>query len=228
MNDKTAKTVKQIAKSLVKEFQENVKEGKKSFRVELGFWTHITQNGRFLTYTYDGKEYKLPNVEGYEYAEMVNAIRNEFKTLVEKKLKGYEMRSNYGTVSSGGPWYSRRDYKAFSSCDFYKPCKEFKKLTKRLSDLGQPFPDLGWNWRIDYVGGKRSWYNVEESKNYATDPKKVLAALDALKGLKKATVSIKELDYLDDRQRGIEYETEWEGSIEYRLQIESSRGRVLV
>jgi hypothetical protein len=229
MDEKTMKSVKKVAKDLAKDFAKNVKDGQASFDVPLCFCHVVDSKGTHFRYTTsDNKEIKFAFCTGGAYANLVNGIKDEFTKMVEKKLKGYVMRPMYDSVSDDGPWYSRREHQAFTRCFFYKPCKEFKKLTKRLSDLGKPVPDLGWNWRIDYVGGKRSWYNVEESIPRCTSSKKVNEVLDFLKGLKKVDVEIKRYENLDDRERGIRYETEWSGSIEYCLNIRAAKGAISV
>ena len=229
MDEKTMKSVKKVAKDLAKDFAKNIKGGDAYFDISLGFCMVTDSKGTHFRYTTsDGKEIKFAYCTGGAYAELVNGIKDEFKRMVEKKLKGFVMRPMYETVSDNGPWYSRRDHKAFTRCFFYKPCKEFKKLTKRLEQLGVNIEDLGWNWRTDMVGGKRDWYNVHESIPTCISSKKVNDALEFLKGLKKVTAKIERCDNLEDREYGIRYETEWTGSIDYFLLLQAAKGSRMI
>ena len=225
MDEKTLKSVKKIAKGMAKEFAAEVKGGKTHFDVAPRFILVVDSKGSHYRFRVGDKDINLPHCEGSEYVNLMNAIRDEFKALVGKKLKGYVMRPMYESVSCGYSTWTRSNRDSFTNCLFYKPCKEFKKLTKRLSQLGVAKVDtLDWDWRIDYVGGKRSWYNVEETFPCCVSSTKVNKVLDFLKGLKKVEVEIQRMENLEDRERGIEYETEWSGSIDYSLVVRAAKG----
>lgn len=111
----------------------------------------------------------------------------------------------------------------FEFCKNFKVitlCPEFFKMCKRFEALGLP-PINVYDWRRDYVFGKRSNYDVTSSFYFATDSKYCIRVIEFLKGKHKGNVSysFKRCENLNDREHGEYYETEWSGSIDNLIQI---------
>ena len=128
------------------------------------------------------------------------------------------------TYSPSGAWWSSRDYTLTKRIIVVYPCKEFFAINKKLKSLG--LSEINFkDWYHCDVSGKRSSIFSRYYHYYAEVPEKCQKVLDYLKGKKKLTYQFINVDDLDDRRRGEEYETEWYGSETKQLCFTDSKGK---
>ena len=105
-----------------------------------------------------------------------------------------------------------------------RPCKEFFAINKKLKALG--LNEINFkDWYVDYVSGKRSSIFSHDVSYYAEDSEKCQKVLAYLKGKKKLSYDYVDDDCLDDRERGIKYETEWEGRMSKQIRFKDAKGK---
>ena len=78
---------------------------------------------------------------------------------------------------------------------------------------------------MDYVSGKRSSIFSHNVNYYAEDSEKCQKVLAYLKGKKKLSYDYVDDDNLEDRERGIKYETEWEGRMSKQIRFKDAKGK---
>ena len=213
-----------IAKAMFAEVKAAIKDGKTAVKVNPhnNMWER-TYKGETKSVYKDGKteiEFS-PLTDAYSRESFWRGVFNEFRKLIDGKFKGFEIMPKFATVYGSG--WSSAEYEIFQSVTIIRPCAEFKKLNKKLESLGLK-PIDPTEWRFDRVFGKRSSYEVSETQYKCAYSKPCAAALEYLKGFKKATVEIKRIENLEDREYGERHETEWSGSIDYWLAITTSKG----
>ena len=129
------------------------------------------------------------------------------------------------TKWSSGMWYSHSSkYYTTKRILLIRPCKEFFAINKKLKSLGLSeihFKD----WYHCDVAGKRSSIFSRNYSYYAENKGKCQKVLDYLKGKKKLTYSYVNVDDLEDRTYGEEYETEWYGSESKQIQFKDAQGK---
>ena len=127
----------------------------------------------------------------------------------------------------GSAWYSGyyNKYHTTKRILLIRPCKEFFAINKKLKSLG--LSEINFkDWYYCGVAGKRSSIFSRDYSYYAEDKDKCKKVLDYLKGKKKLTYGYVNVDDLDDRRRGEEYETEWYGSESKQIQFKDSKGKI--
>lgn len=129
------------------------------------------------------------------------------------------------TKWSSGMWYSHSsNYYTTKRILIVRPCKEFFAINKKLKSLG--LSEINFkDWYYCEVGGKRSSIFSRYYHYYAENPEKCQKVLDYLKGKKKLSYSYVDDDDLEDRRRGEEYETEWEGYESKQIQFKDAKGK---
>lgn len=221
------KILDKIAKTLVKEFNENVANtDNSSFRISLlnRLTTTIYYKGGNpdkKVYRFDGG-IEFPHFEGKSDIEsFTSAIRDKFMEKVQKKVKkGILMIPRIKEDHSWGMW-SSSTYHYWNGVTIIRPCKEYSKLVKRFEALGlEKLDPLKWN--TSSVFGKRSDYSITDVFYHCTSAKACNEVLEFLKGKKRASYEIKRHDCMEDREYGERYETEWGGSIHYTLSIKTA------
>lgn len=224
-----------IAKILANELKENMANHKDensfevSFDGRVGITTYYGSKNKTVFTFHGKKDIEMDYTDDRrDYGRFSRLVRDKFVELVSKRLGKFILVPHNKVehfTPRGTPWYSSyadQEVEVFKSATIVRPCKEFAKVQKKLEHFGFTLKPL--DWRTDYVSGKRSHYGVADSYYYCTNSKKCQEALDALKGMKKASFEIKRCDHLEDKEYGERYETEWSGSIDYALKVTTSKG----
>ena len=121
-------------------------------------------------------------------------------------------------------WVNYGKYRTTERLEIVRPCKEFFAINKKLKALG--LNEINFkDWYVDYVSGKRSSIFSHDVSYYAEDSEKCQKVLAYLKGKKKLSYDYVNDDCLDDRERGIKYETEWEGRLSKQIRFKDAKGK---
>lgn len=232
-----AEIAKKIAKRLFNEFKtESANAEQTSFTLSyLGRVSKVTDGKGTTKFVFDhswgtGKQtgVEMPFTEDtYAIRDMAGDVYREFKALAEKRLKkGMMMLPKFKTMQyrfRQYGWWDSRDVEVFSSVTFIKPCKEFAKVNKKVAALGLKEIDP-MKWKHCGVFGKRADYHVTDCTYLCTSSERCNEVLGFLKGKKKAQIDYVRHDYMEDREYGIRYETEWSGSFVNALKITTLSG----
>ena len=223
----TEEKVAFVAKKLLKEFKES--EDKKCISI----YDHFTStssnkyNGWHMVFHGD-KEIDFGELSDEAFGDVTCKIADA----ICAKLKVKKTEILYRDVREeskwvGSAWYSGHynKYNITKKIMVIRPCKEFFAINKKLKSLG--LSEINFNdWYHCEVGGKRSSIFSRYYHYYAESQKKCQKVLDYLKGKKKVSYEYVNVDDLEDRRRGEEYETEWCGSESKQLQFKDAKGRL--
>ena len=220
----TEEKVAFVAKSLLKEYKAS--EDKKCIPI----YDHFTStgsnkyNGWHMVFHGD-KEIDFGEMSDEAFGSLTCKIADAICAKLKVKKSAIVHRDErQETYSPSGSWWSSRDYTITKRVIVVYPCKEFFAINKKLKALGLNeifFKD----WFYCDVSGKRSSIFSRYYHYYAENPKKCQKVLDYLKGKKKLTYQFINVDDLEDRRRGEEYETEWYGSESKQLRFTDSKGK---
>ena len=220
----TEERVKAVAKYLLKEFKES--EDKKCISI----YDHFTSTG---SNKYEGwhmvfhgdKEIDFGELSDEAFGDVTCKIADAICAKLKVKKTEILYRDERQNTVHHGTWYAGWDshYTTTKRITIVRPCKEFFAINKKLKALGLKeifFKD----WYYCEVGGKRSSIFSRHYHYYAESQKKCQKVLDYLKGKKKLTYQFINVDDLEDRRRGEEYETEWYGSESKQIYFTDSKG----
>ena len=222
----TDEAVNAVAKSLLKEF----KSDKDASSIPItGNFSEVCSNRFNGVHTIFRSGYAEEVDFGELSDETFGSITCKIADAICAKLKVKKSEILYRDVkedtkwSSG--WYSYSSkYYTTKKILLIRPCKEFFAINKKLKSLGLSeihFKD----WYHCDVTGKRSSIFSRNYSYYAENKGKCQKVLDYLKGKKKLTYSYVNVDDLEDRTYGEEYETEWYGSESKQIQFKDSKGK---
>jgi hypothetical protein len=217
--------IRAVTKYLLKEFKKS--EGKKSISI----CNHFTAT---RSNKYEGCHMVFHGDKEIDFGELSDEafgdVTCKIADAICAKLKVKKTEILYRDVREvskwvGSAWYSGHynKYIITKKILVIRPCKEFFAINKKLKALGLQeihFKD----WYYCDVVGKRSSIFSRVYHYYAENPKKCQNVLNYLKGKKKLTYQFINVDDLDDRRRGEEYETEWYGSESKQLYFKDSKG----
>lgn len=214
-----------IAKSLVKGFDYrknkviNIK-GNITYVVEHGekgrtgyFFDYSGPNPIYLG---DLGEESLANVTKCIAKEVIARLRLPKKVVVMPETKTHTATSN---------WWSLSTYTSIPRVVILTPHKKFFEMNKKLVKLGLPQVNI-MDWYYGKVFGKRDSWGITGKLYYAEKEEKLDKVLAYLKGKKKLSYELVREERLGNMEYGIEYETEWDGAIVYRLKFTDAKGKV--
>lgn len=192
-------------------------------------WAKVTPEGESSLLRVNCRDYDFDAIEGARELDSFWAnIVTEFKKRSERLIRGRKVQYNWREVSDRCYWYERNNYRALSSVEIVKPCKEFFKLLKKVEQVCDGANSIDpFMWGTDRVFGKRSSYSVCKRELSCLDSVMCEKVLAYLKGKRKAIIEIRKVEHLEDREYGERFETEWSGSIDYRLAVSTSEGMKL-
>ena len=128
------------------------------------------------------------------------------------------------TYSPCSTWWTSRDYTITKRVIVVYPCKEFIAINKKLKALG--LKEINFKeWYYCDVTGKRSSIFSRHYSYFADNSTKCKKVLEYLKGKKKVSYDFVNVDDLEDRRRGEEYETEWYGSESKQIRFTDAKGK---
>lgn len=220
----TEERVKAAAKYLLKEFKES--EDKKCISI----YDHFTSTS---SNKYDGwhmvfhgdKEIDFGELSDEAFGDVTCKIADAICAKLKVKKTEILYRDERQNTVHHGTWYAGWDshYTITKRITLVRPCKEFFAINKKLKALG--LQEINFrDWYYCEVGGKRSSIFSRHYHYYAESQKKCQKVLDYLKGKKKLTYQFINVDDLEDRRRGEEYETEWYGSESKQIYFTDSKG----
>lgn len=216
--------IKAVAKCLLKEF----KSSEDKNRIDI--YNHFTSTscpGKYTGYHtmfHGDKEIDFGEMSDEAFGSLTRQIADAICAKLKVKKSAIVHRdTRQETYSPSGVWWSSRDYTITKRIIVVYPCKEFFAINKKLKALG--LKEINFkDWYYCDVAGKRSSIFSRYYHYYAENPKKCQKVLDYLKGKKKLTYQFINVDDLEDRRRGEEYETEWYGSESKQLYFTDSKG----
>jgi hypothetical protein len=220
----TEERVKAVAKYLLKEFKES--EDKKCISI----YDHFTStssnkyNGWHMVFHGD-KEIDFGELSDEAFGDVTCKIADAICAKMKVKKTEILYRDECQNTVHHGTWYAGWDshYTTTKRITIVRPCKEFFAINKKLKALG--LQEINFrDWYYCEVGGKRSSIFSRYYHYYAESQKKCQKVLDYLKGKKKLTYQFINVDDLEDRRRGEEYETEWYGSESKQIYFTDSKG----
>lgn len=222
----TEEKVAFVAKSLVKEF----KSSEDKNRIDI--YNHFTSTscpGKYTGYHmvfHGDKEVDFGEMSDEAFGSLTCKIADAICAKLKVKKNEILYRDVIeDTRWSSGMWYSHSSkYYTTKRILLIRPCKEFFAINKKLKSIG--LSEINFkDWYHCDVSGKRSSIFSRYYTYYAENSDKCKKVLDYLKGKKKLTYSYVNVDDLDDRRRGEEYETEWYGSESKQIQFKDSKGK---
>lgn len=215
--------IKAVTKCLLKDFKAS--EEKRCIPIYNHFTSTSCQKYSGFHMVFHGdKEIDFGEMSDEEFGSLTCKIADAICAKLKVKKSAIVHRdTSKETYSPRGVWWSSRDYTLTKRIIVVYPCKEFLAINKKLKALGLKeihFKD----WYHCDVAGKRSSIFSRYYHYYAENSKKCQKVLDYLKGKKKLTYQFINVDDLEDRRRGEEYETEWYGSESKQLYFTDSKG----
>lgn len=222
----TEEKVAFVAKKILKEF----KSSEDKSRIDI--YNHFTSTscpGKYTGYHmvfHGDKEVDFGELSDEAFGSLTCKIADA----ICAKLKVKKSEILYKDVREeskwvGSAWYSGHynKYNITKKILVVRPCKEFFAINKKLNALG--LSEINFkDWYHCDVAGKRSSIFSRHYHYYAESQKKCQRVLDYLKGKKKLTYQFINVNDLDDRRRGEEYETEWYGSESKQIYFTDSKG----
>lgn len=224
----TEEKVAFVAKSLIKEFKSDHEASGISITKNFNHVSSSKFNG-VHTIFHSGHKDEVDFGElsdeafGSLTCQIADAICAKFK-LKKNEILYRDVREESKWV--GSAWYSGyyNKYNITKKILLIRPCKEFLAINKKLRSLG--LSEINFkDWYHCDVAGKRSSIFSRSYSYYAENKDKCQKVLDYLKGKKKLTYSYVNVDNLEDRGYGEEYETEWYGSESKQIQFKDSKGQ---
>ena len=213
--------VRKAARTLVREFKAD--KDANAIRIDDAFTMVITnkRSGWYFRRGDSKAEIYFGDLGDEAYAkltcEIAQAVKGMLK-LPKRTLVFMDERRHSRLVG----WTSVH-YTSVNRIVILTPCREFGAVNKKLVRLGlKPIPFA--EWYHGAVFGKRADYDMEELIYNAANAERCKAVLDYLKGKKKLAYEIVREEHFHDRERGIEYETEWSGHLYFRLRFTDAKG----
>ena len=214
--------VRKAARTLVREFKAD--KGANAIRIEDAFRMVISNKRSGVYFRHDDSkaEVYFGNLEKEAFAkltcEVADAVMGMLK--LSKRTLVFKDERRHSRVIG---WTSLH-YTSVNRIVILTPSREFGAVNKKLVKLGlNPIPFA--EWYHGAVFGKRADYEMVEMIYNAADAERCKAVLEYLKGKKKLTWEIVREEHFDDRERGIEYETEWNGHLYFRLRFTDAKGK---
>ena len=215
-----------VAKTLVKEFKDS-KEPSRGIRIASKFSDvgSNTFNGIHTIFRHDSKqEVDFGDISDETYGNITCRIADAICAKIKVKKNEILYRDVREDLNWSG-WSSYpHKYKTTKKILIIRPCKEFFAINKKLNSLGLNAINFK-DWYYCEVAGKRSSIFSRDYHYYAENKGKCQKVLDFLKGKKKLTYDFVDVDDLEDRIRGEEYETEWYGSESKQIRFMDSKGK---
>ncbi len=216
--------IKAVAKCLLKDFKASEEKSCISIYDHFTSTSSNKYNGWHMVFHGD-KEIDFGELSDEAFGDVTCKIADAIcAKLKVKKTEILYRDERQGTVHRG-TWYAGWDshYTTTKRIILVRPCKEFFAINKKLKALG--LQEINFrDWYYCEVGGKRSSIFSRHYHYYAESQKKCQKVLDYLKGKKKLTYQFINVDDLEDRRRGEEYETEWYGSESKQIYFTDSKG----
>lgn len=217
-----------VAKLLFKRFKSS--EDKKEIGIRDCF-THVIHSklGEYVEFKkWDGKkqvEVNFGNLSDSSLGDVTCKIADKIASMYKLK-KGEILRRDVSEheIRGNSWWVNYGKYRVTNKIEVVRPCKEFYAINKKLRALG--LSEINFkDWYVDFVSGKRSSIFDHDVHYYAESSDKCKKVLFYLKGKKKLSYAYVDYDNLEDRERGIQYETEWSGSMSKQIRFTDSKGK---
>ena len=213
--------VRKVARTLVREFKAD--KDANTIRIQDAF-TSVISNKRSGSYFRYGKksEVYFGNLDAERFANLTCEIARAIDGMLKlpKRTLVYKDERRHSRLVG----WSSIHYASVSGYVIVTPCREFGAINKKLVKIGlNPIPFA--EWYHGAVFGKRADYDMEEMIFNAANAERCKKVLEYLKGKKKLAYEIVREEEFHDRERGIEYETEWSGHLYFRLKFTDAKGK---
>lgn len=213
--------VRKAARTLVRDFK--AAEDANAILIEDAFTMVISskRSGYYFRHDDSKEEIYFGDLGKEDFAsltcEIAQAVKGMLK-LPKRTLVFNDERKHLRLIG----WTTSR-YTSVNRIVILTPCREFGAVNKKLAKLGlKPIPFT--EWYHGAVFGKREDYEMTELIYNAGNAERCKAVLEYLKGKKKLAYEIVREENFDDRERGIEYETEWYGHLYFRVRFTDAKG----
>ena len=214
--------VRKAARTLVREFKAD--KDANAIRIDDAFtWVGSNKgSGYYFKHDEPKLEIYFGDLDDEGYARLTCDIASAIDPMLKlpKRMLVFKDERKHSTWSG----WSSHTYWSVKGYAIVTPCREFNAINKKLAKLGlKPIPFA--EWFHCGVFGKRADYSLEEKIYNAANANRCKAVLDYLKGKKKLAYEIVREEHFEEREHGIEYETEWEGHLYFRLAFTDAKGK---
>lgn len=201
---KISQAAEKIGRLIVREMREKMKNGNVvTVPVYNNFGVRITGKGTYIEWD---DEYMLDDAP--EHAVMTLSV--DIWKYVREHLKtprGWVWASDRGERYTRSSWDKYQYVKAIR---VIRPCKAYLKASEKIASVTGSGIRIN-DWRTDAVEGKRAEIFSRIKYYHCVNEGLCTSLYDYIKRKRNFTVEYKTIEDCEDRERGIEYETEWSG-----------------